>query len=91
MAVHFRIPAHLQTLTAGHAVVLLRGDSLGEVIADLGSIHDALRHQILDEHGRLRRSVRLFINDQDMPYTSGLETRIRDGDEVTLVVALAGG
>ncbi|GAA4402857.1 MoaD/ThiS family protein [Fodinibacter luteus] len=91
MAVVLRIPAHLRVSADGLDRIELQGGTLGEVLGHLGDRHSDLRAQLVDDVGRPRRCLRLYVNDDDAATGHGLDTPVRDGDEITVLLALAGG
>lgn len=90
MAVTVSIPTILRTHTGGEKRVQATGSSLAEVINDLDAAHPGLRDRLVAE-GKLHRFVNVYVNDEDVRFSGGLETVIDDGDEVTILPAVAGG
>ena len=90
MAVEVRIPTILRTYTGGEKAVDGRGGTLDELFADLDSRHPGLRDRLVDD-GQLRRFVNVYLNDEDVRFLGGLETHVADGDDVTILPAVAGG
>ncbi len=66
------------------------GGTLAELIDDLESRHAGLRDRLVDDKG-LRRFVNVYLNDEDVRFLGGLETAVKDGDNVTVLPAVAGG
>ena len=91
MSVRVRIPTPLRPLTGGRALVEASGANVAEVIGALASDAPALRAQLLSEDGKLRSFVNLYLNGEDVRSRSGLDTALADGDELTIVPAIAGG
>ena len=91
MAVSVRIPTILRTYTAGSAEVSVSGDTLGEVIDALEAAHPGLRDRVLDESGKLRRFVNVYVDDDDVRFAEGLATPTKDGANVSIIPAVAGG
>lgn len=91
MSVRVRIPTPLRKLTQDHDVVNANGDSLSAAITDLEARYPGIRQRLLDERGDLRRFVNVFVNGEDVRFLAGLETALREGDEVSIVPAVAGG
>jgi MoaD family protein len=89
--VQVRVTAVLQKLTAGQKTVEARGSSIGEVIADLERRHPGFAAQMFTDDGKLHRFVNLYLNDEDIRYTGGVNTAIKDGDVLDILPALAGG
>ncbi|MFB7665112.1 MoaD/ThiS family protein [Kitasatospora sp. NPDC056138] len=91
MSASVRIPTILRTYTGGAAEVTAEGATLAAVIADLDANHPGIAARILDDTGRLRRFVNVYVNDDDVRFDQGLETEIRDGSSVSVIPAVAGG
>jgi sulfur-carrier protein len=92
MTVSVRIPTILRPLTAGAAEVPVDGaDTLAEVIDALEANHPGLRTRVLDDDGKLRRFVNVYVNDDDVRFASGLATPTPDGASVSIIPAVAGG
>ncbi|MFI8457575.1 MoaD/ThiS family protein [Kitasatospora sp. NPDC085464] len=91
MSANVRIPTILRTYTGGAAEVTAEGATLGEVIADLEKNHAGISARILDDTGKLRRFVNVYVNDDDVRFAEGLATEIADGAGVSIIPAVAGG
>lgn len=91
MSANVRIPTILRTYTGGAAEVSAEGATLGEVIADLEKNHTGIAARILDDTGKLRRFVNVYVNDDDVRFAEGLATEIKDGANVSIIPAVAGG
>ncbi len=85
-----RIPTILRPLTGGAKVVDGSGTTLRELLADLDARHDGLAARVVED-GALRRFVNVYVNDEDVRFTGGLDTPVGDGDDVTILPAVAGG
>ncbi|MEV6973923.1 MoaD/ThiS family protein [Kitasatospora sp. NPDC093806] len=91
MSASVRIPTILRTYTGGAGEVPAEGATLGEVIADLEKNHAGIAARILDDTGKLRRFVNVYVNDDDVRFAEGLATEIKDGANVSIIPAVAGG
>ncbi|MFI0911486.1 MoaD/ThiS family protein [Streptomyces abikoensis] len=91
MSVSVRIPTILRTYTSGKAEVSAEGATLGEVIASLEKNHPGIAARVLDEDGKLRRFVNVYVNDDDVRFEGGLEAATPDGAGVSIIPAVAGG
>ena len=94
MSVEVRIPTILRTYTDGEKAVSGEGATLSEVIEHLESNHPGLKDRLVEaKDGKpdLRRFVNVYVNDEDVRFTGGLGTSLRDGDSVTVLPAVAGG
>jgi sulfur-carrier protein len=90
MAIEVRIPTILRTYTGGAKAVEARGDTIGDLIADLDARHAGLRDRLVDQAG-LRRFVNVYLNDEDVRFLGGLGAEVKDGDTITVLPAVAGG
>jgi MoaD family protein len=84
------IPTILRTHTGGEKRVSASGDTLQAVIADLEANYSGISERLVD-NGKLHRFVNIYVNDEDVRFSGGLETAISDGDSVTILPAVAGG
>ncbi|GAB2577709.1 MoaD/ThiS family protein [Streptomyces capparidis] len=91
MSVSVRIPTILRTYTGGQAEVTAEGATLAEVLDDLEAHHAGIRARILDDTGKLRRFVNVYVNDDDVRFSDGLGTPTPDGAGVSIIPAVAGG
>jgi molybdopterin synthase sulfur carrier subunit len=92
VSVTVRIPTILRTLTGGAAEVDVDGAvTLSAVIDQLEGDHPGLRTRLLDDDGKLRRFVNVYVNDDDVRFASGLDTPTPDGASVSIIPAVAGG
>ncbi len=90
MAVEVRVPTILRTYTEGQKAVPAQGSTLQEVIDDLEANHSGIKARLIDGED-LRRFVNVYVNDEDVRFTGGLETPVSDGDQVVMLPAVAGG
>lgn len=91
MSVTVRIPTPLRKITDGKDEVSAEGSTVGEVINDLESKHSGLKERICEDSGELRRFVNLYLNDEDIRFENNLDTAVKDGDEISIIPAIAGG
>jgi molybdopterin synthase sulfur carrier subunit len=91
VSVSIRIPTILRTYTGGAAEVTAAPGTLREVIASLDGSYPGIGGRILDESGRLRRFVNVYVGDEDVRFASGLDTPVPSGTQVSLIPAVAGG
>ncbi|MDI6412748.1 MoaD/ThiS family protein [Streptomyces albus] len=91
MSVNVRIPTILRTYTGGASEVTAEGATLAEVLADLEKNHAGIGARVLDDTGKLRRFVNVYVNDDDVRFEQGLETPTPDGAGVSIIPAVAGG
>lgn len=86
-----RIPTPLRPLTRGQGEVETKGASIADLIANLDSMHPGLKARLCDEQGELRRFVNIYVNEEDIRFLKGKDTELKDGDDVSIVPAIAGG
>jgi sulfur-carrier protein len=91
MAIEVRIPTILRSYTGGEKSVSGSGDTLTALLDDLESRHAGLRERLVTADGGLHRFVNVYVNDEDVRFLGGLETKLADGDSVTVLPAVAGG
>lgn len=90
MAATIRIPTPLRSLTKGHDEVTASGATVREVIDDLEASYPGVRDRLLDDKG-VRRFVNIFVGDEDIRFLDGPNTSVKDGDEISIIPAIAGG
>jgi molybdopterin synthase sulfur carrier subunit len=91
MPIQVRIPTPLRKLTGGAESVAASGATIGAIVQDLESRHPGLRERICDDSGKVRRFVNVYVNGDDIRFLSNLDTPVKDGDEISIVPAIAGG
>jgi MoaD family protein len=90
MAVNVKIPTQLRAATDGESVAQVSGATVGEVLDSLYDRYGELRSRIAEDGG-LRRFVNVYVGGEDIRFLDGLDTPVEDGDEVTILPAVAGG
>jgi MoaD family protein len=90
MAVTVKIPTQLRAATDGDGVANVEGSTVGEVLDALYDRYGELRSRIAEDGG-LRRFVNVYVGGEDIRFLDGLDTAVEDGDEVTILPAVAGG
>ena len=91
MEIKVRIPTPLQALTAGKPEVQAGGATLRDLLEDLETQFPGVKERLYDEQGNLRRFVNLYVNDEDVRFLQGEDTALDEGDEVSIIPAIAGG
>jgi len=91
MPIQVRIPTPLRKLTGENEVVTAEGGTIGAILSSLDSTYPGLIERICDEQGAVRRFVNVFLNDEDIRFLQEKETPVKDGDEISIVPAIAGG
>jgi MoaD family protein len=90
MAIQVKIPTQLRAATDGAPTAAVDGTTVGEVLDALYARFDELKSRIADDGG-LRRFVNVYVGGEDIRFLDGLDTPVADGDEVTILPAVAGG
>lgn len=91
MSVLVRIPTPLQKLVGDKAEVSVEATTLREAIEQLAASNGEIKGRLLDDSGELRRFVNVYVNEEDVRFLQKLDTPLKDGDEVSIVPAIAGG
>ena len=91
MPVQVRIPTPLRKLTHDEEVVETSAETIGDAITDLESRYPGLQERLLDDDGQVRRFVNVYVNEEDIRFLQEKETLLKDGDEVSIIPAIAGG
>lgn len=93
MAIVFHIPGALREFTSGQRQVEIAGSpaTLGEALAILWAAYPGVRDRIATEQGQMREHVNIFVGNENVRYTGGLATPIRNGVEISIVPAVSGG
>lgn len=91
MAITVRIPTPLQKLTKNLAEVKADGANIKEMIDDLEKNFPGIKERICDEAGRVRRFINIYVNEEDVRFLKLDKTPLKDGDEVSIIPAIAGG
>jgi molybdopterin synthase sulfur carrier subunit len=91
MPAKVRIPTPLRRFTGGAEEVVSDGATVGAVVTDLERQFAGIKERLCDEEGRVRRFVNIYLNGDDIRFLSNLDTAVKDGDELSIVPAIAGG
>ncbi len=91
MATTIRIPTPMRKLTNDQELVQASGANVGELIDDLEKSFPGFKERICDESGNVRRFVNIFLNDEDIRFLEEKSTAVKEGDEISIVPAIAGG
>lgn len=91
MAIKVRVPTPLQKLTRDLDVVECNGKSVSELVDDLEKKFPGVKERICDEKGKIRRFINIYVNDEDIRFLQMDKTPLNDGDEVSIIPAIAGG
>lgn len=90
MAITVKIPAQLRAVTDGEGEVEVDGGTVGQALDAVFARHEDLQERITED-GDLRRFVNVYVGGEDIRFRDGLDTAVSDGDEVTILPAVAGG
>lgn len=91
MSASVRVPTILRTYTDDAAEVTAEGVTLAEILDDLEANHPGIRARILDDNGKVRRFVNVYVGDEDVRFEKGLQTEVKAGQQVSIIPAVAGG
>jgi len=91
MPIKVRIPTPLQNMTQNKAEVESSGTNIKEVIDDLERNFPGIKERICDEKGKIRRFINVYVNEEDVRFLKQDQTSLKDGDEVSIIPAIAGG
>jgi molybdopterin converting factor small subunit len=86
-----RVPTILRSYTGGEAEVAASGATLNDVLHDLETRHSGILTRILDDNGKIRRFVNIYVNEEDVRFEQGLETPTDKGAQISILAAVAGG
>jgi molybdopterin synthase sulfur carrier subunit len=91
VSVSVRVPTILRPYTQGVSEVSVEGSTLSEVLDSLDSSYPGIKSRVLDDSGELRRFVNVYVDNDDVRFAEGLQTKIKDGGQVSIIPAVAGG
>ena len=91
MAIVVRIPTPLQKFTQNQSEVPARGATVADVLDNLEEHFAGLRERLVDERGSIRKFINFYLNDEDIRFMDGEKTALKDGDELAIIPAIAGG
>ena len=91
MSVLVRIPTPLRRITNGQDKVNVEGATINEIVGSLESEFPGIKERLCDEQGDLRNFVNVYVNGEDVRFLQGIETATKEGDEISIVPAVAGG
>lgn len=91
MEVEVRIPTPLKKLVNDQNIIKANGNTVGEVLEWLTDNYPQLRERLRDENGELRRFINIYLNDEDIRFLQNLSTPLKDGDQISIIPAIAGG
>lgn len=86
-----RIPTPLRKLTNNEEVVEVSAATIGDAISELQTRYPGIRERLVDETGSVRRFVNVYVNEEDIRFLQNQQTTLKDGDEISIIPAIAGG
>ena len=86
-----RVPTPLRPMTGGKSELEVEGGTVSEMIENLGAAHSGIKERLYDEKGEVRRFINIYVNEEDIRFLAGKDTPLKDGDEVSIIPAIAGG
>ena len=91
MPVNVRVPGSLRRLTAGNSQVEVEGGTVAAALTDLEVRFPGFRDRLYDDGSKLRQFINIYVNDADIRFGGGLDTPVAEGDDISIVPAVAGG
>ena len=86
-----RIPTPLRKLTNNEELVEVNAATIGEAIVELQTRFPDIQERLVDDKGEVRRFVNVYVNEEDIRFLKNRETPLKDGDEISIIPAIAGG
>ena len=86
-----KIPTQLRSLTEDAPEVEAQGGTVSEIVDDLEARYPGLKERLMDDSGKLRRFVNIYVNDEDVRFLDGIGTEVPDGARLSIIPAVAGG
>ncbi|HHZ83735.1 MAG TPA: MoaD/ThiS family protein [Nitrospirales bacterium] len=91
MPINVRIPPPLLPVTGGKSEVEATSSNIASLLEELETNYPGMKERLCDEQGELRRFVNIYVNEEDIRFLDGKETKLNEGDEVSIIPAIAGG
>lgn len=91
MSAKVRIPTPLRKLTNDEELVEVNASTIGDAITELQGRYPGIKERLLDESGAVRRFVNVYVNEEDIRFLQNQQTTLKDGDEISIIPAIAGG
>ena len=91
MAKKVRIPTPLRKLTNNEEIVEISSGTIGDAITELQSRYPGIKERLVDDKGEVRRFVNVYVNEEDIRFLQNQDTPLKDGDEISIIPAIAGG
>ncbi|MDH3443016.1 MAG: MoaD/ThiS family protein [Deltaproteobacteria bacterium] len=91
MSVRVRVPTPLRKFTQGADEVDAQGNTIRALMEDLEKNYPGIKERICDDSGKVRRFVNVYVNGDDIRFLQNIETGLKDGDNISIIPAIAGG
>ena len=91
MPINVLIPPPLMPITGGKREIEATSSNIESLLDELETNYPGMKERLCDQHGELRRFVNIYVNEEDIRFLNGKETKINEGDEVSIIPAIAGG
>jgi sulfur-carrier protein len=91
MSQKVRIPTPLRKLTNNEEIVVVNAPTINEAIKELQSRFPGIQERLMDEKGEVRRFINVYLNEEDIRFLQNQNTALKDGDEISIIPAIAGG
>ena len=91
MSVRVRIPTPLQKLTGNQSEVVCEGRNVNEILESLEKQYPGIKDRLCESNGNLRRFINIYVNEEDIRFLNGAQTQLKDGDDISIIPAIAGG
>lgn len=91
MPVKVRIPTPLRKLTNNEEVIEVSASTVGDAFVEMQSRYPGIQERLLDETGAVRRFVNVYVNEEDIRFLQNQQTPLKNGDEISIIPAIAGG
>lgn len=91
MSILVRIPTPLQKFTKNQSEVQVEGATVSEILGQLDEQFPGVRERLCDDQGAVRKFINLYLNNEDIRFMDGEQTGVKDGDELAIIPAIAGG
>ena len=91
MAIKVRIPTPLMKLTDNQSEVSAEGETISDIINNLENQFNGIKDRICEKNGAPRRFINIYLNEEDIRFLEGEKTAVKDGDEISIIPAIAGG
>ena len=86
-----RIPTPLRKLTNNEELIEVNAGTIGDAICELQTRYPGIKDRLLDENGSIRRFVNVYVNEEDIRFLQNQQTTLKEGDEISIIPAIAGG